>query len=384
MINISKLYCGVAGESDQLRYVSKKSIHPVAVFNCTPKCNLKCIHCYSYSEPASADQQLTTAEAKELISQLAEFGCQIILFSGGEPLIREDIFELIAYAGSLGLRPVLSTNGTLIDEPMAEELARLNVGYVGISIDGPEKIHDKFRNKTGAFAASVRGIENCRNVGLKTGLRFTITKANADDIDWVFDLADQTAVRRICFYHLIRTGRAIQASEQTPSKEQTRKVLDTIIQKTDTFVANDLVDEVLTVGNHADGPYLLTVMNRRDHPLTSSALNLLMAAAGNRTGQNIASISWDGSVYPDQFWRNYSLGNIKEKSFRNIWDNNNEPVLRMLRNKTKYRDNRCAKCKWFSLCKGNYRSLSADAQNQGNWLNEPPCYLTDYEIGIES
>ena len=386
MINVSKLWCGLAGESDDLRYEQSKSHGPVVVYNCTESCNLRCLHCYSSSPahiggPVSSrgSDQLTTAQARRLLSQLAEADCPVLLFSGGEPLLHRDLFELLAEAKRLGLRTVISTNGTLIDASTAEKLAELGVHYVGISIDGEEKFHDRFRQIKGCFKAAVAGIENCKKAGIKTGLRFTITKANAEQVPFVFDIAASTGVRRICFYHLIRMGRAKALDEQVVRPEQTRRVLDVIIEKTDDSAKQGLIDEVLTVGNHADGPYLLVKMQNQKNQAFQKARELLLVHGGNKVGENIGCVSWDGSVYADQFWRNYTLGNIKERTFKDIWEDSTEPVLNKLRNKSEFADARCLRCKWFDLCKGNFRFLGNEADDQ-YWLNEPACYLTDEEI----
>ena len=385
MINISKLYCGLAGESDHLRYGGEKSFGPVVAYNCTSRCNLRCLHCYSSSEANDCDNELNTAEAKGLMAQLAEANCPVVLFSGGEPLLRSDLFELLAETRQLKLRTVISSNGTLIDSAIAMQLAEAGVSYVGISIDGEEEFHDKFRQTTGSFKAAVAGIENCKKAGLKTGLRFTITKANSEQIPAIFDIAVSTGVRRICFYHLIQTGRAKELNSQTLTAEQARWAIDVIVRKTDDFAKKDFIDEVLTVGNHADGPYLLVKMAKETKNSKLKAQNyrkarqLLLANGGNKIGEKIACVSWDGSVYPDQFWRNYSLGNVKDKTFKQIWENSIEPVLNKLRNKSQFADDRCLKCKWFDLCKGNFRFLGSKADAE-HWLNEPACYLTDKEI----
>jgi len=379
MINVSKLYCGLAGESDDLRYSSGDSLGPVIVYNCTSRCNLHCLHCYSSSESNHSSGELSTVEAKKLMSQFAEANCPVVLFSGGEALLRSDLFELLAEAGWLGLRTVLSTNGTLIDSATAGKLAEAGVSYAGISVDGDEQFHDKFRQAPGSFKAAVRGIENCKKAGIKTGLRFTMTKANLEQIPVVFDIAASTGVRRICFYHLISAGRAKDIREQNPTIRQTRNAVDIIIEKTNDFAEKGLVDEVLTVGNHADGPYLLVKMTEEKKEYYEKAKQLLLANGGNRVGEKIGCVSWDGSVFADQFWRNYSLGNIKDKTFGQIWQDSTEPVLNKLRKKSEFADDRCRKCKWFDLCKGNYRFLDANSEDK-NWLNEPACYLTDEEI----
>jgi radical SAM protein with 4Fe4S-binding SPASM domain len=377
MINISKLYCGQPGQSDDLRYGRADSFGPIVVYNCTGRCNLKCLHCYSSSTSNLHNNELTANQAKQLLSDLTEVNCPVVLFSGGEPFLRKDIFELLKEAQQLGLQVVLSTNGTLIDRTIANKLADAGASYIGISLDGPEQFHDKFRQTLGCFKEAVAGIENCRKAGLRTGLRFTITKENFQQIPAVFDIAASLSVRRVCFYHLIRAGRAVDC--QSPTPEQTRRTIDTIIERTDDLVQKDLVDEVLTVGNHADGPYLLLKMQKEKKKNFNRAKDLLLNAGGNKIGEKIVCIRWDGRVHPDQFWRNYSAGNVRDKSFKQIWENANDPVLKKLRNKSKFADKRCLTCKWFPLCKGNFRFLGTETEIE-NWLNEPPCYLTDDEI----
>jgi len=385
MINISKLYCDLSSQSDDLRYHNSNSSYkpqaygPVVVYNCTQRCNLRCLHCYSGSVTQQHYPELTTSQARKMLSQLVEVNCPVVLFSGGEPLLRKDIFELLTEAKRCGMRTVLSTNGTLIDTGVANKLIKAGVDYVGISIDGAERFHDQFRQVNGCFKAALTGIANCKKAGIKTGLRFTITKANTEQVPLAFDIATSTGVRRLCFYHLIRTGRAKQLNNQTPTPEQTRNVLDVIIERTQYFAQREPIDEVLTVDNHADGPYLLMKMGQEKNPRYAQAKKLLLANGGNKIGENIVCVGWDGNVYADQFWRNYSLGNIKDKTFKQIWENPTEPVLSKLRNKDSFADRRCLKCKWFSLCKGNYRFLGHSVDDK-NWLNEPACYLTDEEI----
>jgi radical SAM protein with 4Fe4S-binding SPASM domain len=379
MINISKLYCGLASESDYLRYSNDQSCGPVAVYNCTPRCNLNCLHCYSSSNGARGDAELITDQAIKLLVDLADADCPVILFSGGEPLLRSDIFELSAEAKRLGLRTVLSTNGTLIDSATAARLADVGLGYAGVSLDGPEQFHDTFRRVKGSFKAALKGIENCRNAAIKTGLRFTITVENAPYVPFIFKIAVSTGVRRICFYHLIRTGRAKQLDGQALASDQTRQTIDTIIENTADFAQKGLIDEVLTVGNHADGPYLLLKMSNEKNDKYENAKRLLLAGGGNKTGENIACIDWKGNVHPDQFWFNYSLGSVKEKNFKQIWEDSEEPVLNKLRKKNEFADRRCLTCKWFDLCKGNFRFLGTQTGPE-HWLNEPLCYLTDDEI----
>jgi len=379
MINISKLYCSLAGESDHLRYNKRNDFGPIAVFNSTKKCNLKCQHCYSSSDKSLSDVELDTNQAIDLLDQIKEANCPVVLFSGGEPFLRGDLFELLEYAKKIGLRTVISTNGTLINEKTAEKLASVDIGYVGISLDGPKSLHDKFRGMDGCFDKTITGFKNCQKYNIKAGLRLTITKANKECIGEMFEVASENGIRRICFYHLIGTGRAVEISDQGLTAQETRATIDTIIAKTKEFVDKGLIDEVLTVGNHADGPYMLVKMQQQGHPGFEKAKELLMINGGNKIGEKISCISWDGSVYADQFWRNYCLGNVTEKRFKDIWYSDSDPVLYKLHNKDKFAAKVCLGCKWFELCRGNYRFLGDDSSDE-NWLNEPGCYLTKEEI----
>jgi len=380
MINISKLYCDLAGQSDDLRYHKPDTFGPIVVYNCTARCNLRCLHCYSSSDASCDREQLTTDQAKRFLAQLPEANVPVALFSGGEPLLREDLLELLVEARRLGLRTVISTNGTRIDRDTAGKLAETGLSYVGISLDGQEPFHDEFRQTKGCFRAALKGIENCHQAGLRTGLRFTITRSNADQVPALFDIAVEAGIRRICFYHLVSSGRARDLDEQAPTLEQTRETINTIIDRTRELAGKGLVEEVLTVGNHADGPFLLVRMQAEGHPAFETARQLLLANGGNRTGEKIACVSWDGTVYADQFWRNYPLGNIMQTPFAKIWANTSDPVLSKLRHKDTFADPRCLRCRWFDLCKGNYRFLGPDPADD-QWRNEPPCYLTDEEIG---
>ena len=222
MIGISKLYCGTVEPSDALRYGRHSSQlpshllqfsedkRPVVVWNVTRRCNLKCVHCYAHAKDISYDSELTCEEGKKLIDDLARFGAPVILFSGGEPLVRKDLPELAAYAVNKGMRAVISTNGTLITPKMARTLKEIGLSYVGISLDGMQDINDRFRGVDGAFQSAMEGIKNSQEAGIKVGLRFTINKFNVKEIPNIFQLLEKMDIPRVCFYHLVYAGRGTE------------------------------------------------------------------------------------------------------------------------------------------------------------------------------
>ncbi|MGR3301455.1 MAG: 12,18-didecarboxysiroheme deacetylase [Candidatus Scalindua sp.] len=393
MIGISKLYCNTVEPSDALRYGRdsgklpshllqfSKDKKPVVVWNVGQRCNLKCVHCYSQSKDIEYSGELNTKEAKAMLDGLAEYGAPVILFSGGEPLMRKDLMELITYAKDKGLRAVISTNGTLITEEKAEELKQFGLSYVGISLDGLKETNDKFRGIEGAFDDALQGIRNCMKLGIKVGLRFTINKRNAQDIPGIFELIEKEKIPRVCFYHLVYSGRGSRLMEEDLSHEETRNVVDLIINKTKEAHDRGHKIEVLTVDNHADGPYIYQRLLKEDPKRAAEVLELLKWNEGNSSGLGLACISWDGAVHADQFWREYTFGNVRERKFGEIWEDKSNSLLTKLKDKKHHVKGRCSKCKWLDICGGNFRAR-AEAYYGDKWEPDPACYLTDEEIGL--
>jgi len=392
MIGISKLYCGTVEPSDVLRYGRKsKSLpsnllqfssdkKPVVVWNITRTCNLRCVHCYSHSDQRRYEGELTTSQGKELLRDLAEFGVPVVLFSGGEPLIRGDVPELARYAKELGLRVVISTNGTLIADGFARELGEMGVSYVGVSLDGLSKINDRFRGVKGAFDKALEGIRRCKEYGIKVGLRFTISKRNVTDVPPIFDLIEKEGIERICFYHLVYTGRGSKLIDEDLTKEETRKIVDFIIDRTSDLYRKGRKVEVLTVDNHADGVYLYLRMKKERNPRAEKVLELLKMNSGNSSGIGIGCVSWNGDIHADQFWRHHTFGNVRERKFSEVWLDLSDTLMNRLRNRKPYIKGRCAHCRWFDICNGNFR-VRAEAKSGDLWSEDPACYLTDEEIG---
>jgi len=393
MIGISKLYCGTVEPSDPIRYGRhSKNLpahllqfssdkKPVVVWNTTRACNLNCIHCYAGAVHQSSDRELTTNEGINLIDDLATFGVPVILFSGGEPLLRPDLTELARYAVDRGMRAVISTNGTLINEEKAMALKDAGVSYVGISLDGLEKVNDHFRGMKGSFQMALHGIKNCQKARLKVGLRFTMNKLNVDQVPGIFDLAEKIVIERICFYHLVYSGRGSDLIDQDLSHDETRQIVDLIIDRTMDMYNKGVKKEVLTVDNHTDGSYLYLRMLKENNPRVGEVLELLKMNGGNSSGEGIGCVNWDGSVYADQFWRQHSFGNILSRPFSQIWSDLTNPLMTQLKDKKRYVKGRCASCRWLDICGGNFRAR-AEAVSGDIWGEDPACYLTNEEIGL--
>ncbi|QJT09177.1 12,18-didecarboxysiroheme deacetylase [Oceanidesulfovibrio marinus] len=391
MIGISKLYCGQVEPSDALRYGRdsgnlpshllqfSKDKKPVVVWNMTRRCNLKCVHCYAKALEEDGRDAISTEQGKEIIRDLAQFGAPVMLFSGGEPLVRKDLTELANYAVEKGMRAVISTNGTLITKEKARELKEVGLSYVGISMDGGREIHDKFRGVAGSFDKAMEGIENCQNEGLKVGLRFTINKRNAQEIPLLFDLIREREIPRICFYHLVYSGRGSELIKEDLGHKETRDVVDLIMDKTRELHDAGMPKEVLTVDNHADGPHVYFRLLREDPERAAEVMELLSFNEGNNSGRGIGCISWDGQVHADQFWRNHTFGNVLERPFSEIWMDENLELLPQLKDKRQHVKGRCRECRFLDICGGNFRAR-AEAYYGDVWAEDPACYLTDEEI----
>ena len=370
MTSISKLLFGGVEPNDHLRYARHIHDRPVVVWNVTPRCNLDCLHCYAATEEGNdVSAVLNTAEAKRVIDDLAGWKVPVLLFSGGEPFCREDIRELSEYAKERGLRVTFSTNGTLIDDDTADWLARLGTGYVGISIDGTESMHDAFRRQKGAYAASLAAIRRLIARDVKVGLRVTMTRRNVAALPAIFELMRAENVPRLCLYHLVYTGRGQTLVADDLSAEERRRALDTVIAETERSFAAGRAVEVLTVDNHCDGPYLYL-----KRP-SDQRMALLKLNGGNSSGEGIACISWDGTVYPDQFWRNHPVGNVRTKPFSEIWGHPPAgSLLDQLRRKKTFVKGRCRACRWLEVCGGNFRARG-EAATGDVWGEDPSCYL---------
>ncbi len=400
MIDIGKLYCGGISTGDGLRYgtESKPDLHgnaphdrealaserrPIVVWSTTRTCNLRCVHCYTDSENIQYGGELNTDEGLSLIDDLASFKIPSLLFSGGEPLMRKDILNLIEHAANKNIRPVLSTNGTLIDRDTARNLKNAGIVYIGISLDGMEEINDQFRGVKGAFKRAMRGFEQCIAVGQRVGLRLTLTKKNYQDLHKIFDFIEHEGIDRACFYHLVYSGRGENIFKDDLTHSESRDAMDIILERTRDFFDRNLDINILTVDNHADGVYLYLKLKDINPTQAEEVKNLLAWNGGgaNSTGVGIGNIDFFGNVHPDQFWQDYTFGNIREQSFGDIWMDESDPLMRGLKHKADYIKGRCKLCQYQALCTGSMR-VRAYRTYRDPWAPDPQCYITDEEIEL--
>ena len=391
MISVTKLLFATEYFGDSLRYTDnahkarngvREGMGPVVVWNSTRTCNLKCRHCYMSSDAKKYQNELTTAEAKQFIDDLADFNVPVLLFSGGEPLIRPDFFELADYAAKKGVRPTLSTNGTLITPEVARKIKDIGVGYVGISLDGLREVNDKFRGKAGAFEAAMNGIKNCVAVDQRVGLRFTINHHNIQELENIFDFIEEENINRVCFYHLVYSGRGNQMMDEDVTAEESRRAMDIIIRRTRDFEERGLKKEILTVDNHCDGVYMyLKALQEGKDELAQQIKKYIAMNGGNRSGMAFAEVDPLGYVHPDQFTQHHTFGNVRERKFGDIWQDTTNPIMAGLKDRKLLLKGRCSKCKFLDNCNGNFRTR-AEARTGDFWESDPSCYLTDEEIDI--
>lgn len=387
MISVSRLLCDEIGPGDHLRYGKEGNLppaseaRPIVVWNCTRRCNLNCIHCYSDATAGSINREMDFDEGKSFIRQLADFRVPVLLFSGGEPLIREDFLDLARFAVEEGIRVVVSTNGTLITPEIAGKIRSLGFTEVGISLDGIGRQNDLFRGQQGAYEKALRGIRNCTSIGQKVSLRMTITRANYSEIPAVLALVERENIPRVCFYHLAYAGRGSKLKEEDLSHSETRAMVDLICDRTLDLYKRGFRKEILLVANHADGIYLYLKAKTKDEERAAKMLELLRINGGNNSGIRIGAVDEMGHVHPDQFWRSLNLGNVRERVFGDIWMDTSNPVMAGLKNRKGLLKGRCAKCKHLDFCNGNIRAR-AEAVFDDIWAEDPSCYLTNEEIGV--
>jgi heme d1 biosynthesis radical SAM protein NirJ len=354
---------------------------PVVIWNLIRRCNLTCKHCYSISGDVDFPNELTTAEVFDVMDDLKVFRVPVLILSGGEPLMRRDIFEISGRAKAMRFYVGLSSNGTLIDAALADRIREIGYDYVGISLDGIGATHDRFRGRAGAYDEALGGLRLLRDRGIKVGVRFTMTEDNAAELPRLLDLVEQEGFPKFYLSHLVYAGRGNKNRGTDAAWQTTRDAMDLVIARAWRWAQAGSDMEIVTGNNDADAIYLLQWAGRNVPDAVDSLRDKLVRWGGNSSGVNVANIDNLGNVHPDTMWWHYNLGNVRTRPFSDIWSDVSDPVMAGLKRRPRQIGGRCGACAHFSICNGNTR-VRALRMTGNPWAEDPGCYLTDAEIGL--
>jgi len=387
MFRISQLLKTLHDDMLELKPVkaSRKMPGPVVIWNLIRRCNLQCKHCYSTSLDIDFKDELSTEQIKATIDDLKVAHVPVLILSGGEPLLRPDIYEITEYAKQKGFYLALSTNGTLINKDNIAAIKAAEYQYVGISIDGLEKFHDEFRRQKGSFKSSMHAIKLCKEAGIKVGMRLCLTKENFKDIPAMLNLMEENSVDKFYLSHLNYSGRGKRSAENDAMFKMTKDAMEMLYERAWSHINQGIETDFVTGNNDADGPFLLQWATKRfndSHPKAIKNLKQrLINWGGNASGVNVANIDNTGTIHPDTYWWNHPIGNVKTEKFSDVWKNTQDPLMLGFRMNPRPVKGRCASCDHLAICGGNTRTR-AFAQTSDAWAEDPGCYLDDEEIGF--
>jgi radical SAM protein with 4Fe4S-binding SPASM domain len=361
------------------RFTAEGQVAPVVIWNVCMHCNMQCPHCYAAAVPEPSPTDLTREEGLRLLDELAASGVSVVIFSGGEPLLRPDLFDLIIHAKSLGISPQLSSNGVYIDEATAARLKEIGVAYVGISIDGVEEFNDEYRGMQGGFQAAVQGLRNAKAAGMRTGMRMTLSTRNFEQLDSIIEVALEAQVDRFYVSHLVYSGRGFKVVHEDLSREQVRGVLEYLFERAEELADQDSPLKIVTGSNDSDGVLLLRWIEDRYGAIPAKGVReLLLQRGGNSAGERVINIDSRGRVHPDQFWRSAVLGDVRKESIAQIFEH---PLREQLKQRLDHLKGRCGACSERLLCRGSHRERAL-AYYRDQWAPDPACVMEDAEIGV--
>lgn len=362
---------------------ARKPTGPVVIWNLIRRCNLACKHCYSISADTNFPGELSTQQVYDVMDDLKQYGVPVLILSGGEPLLRPDIYDIARRSKAMGFYTALSTNGTLIDAAEAEKIDAIGFDYVGISLDGIGKVHDDFRVKEGAFDEALAAIRLLKQKNIKVGIRFTLTEHNRDHFIPVLDLMREEGVDKFYLSHLNYGGRGNRNRKSDVHHKATRDAVTLLIERAWEDIQNGLDTDYVTGNNDADGVFLLFWVRKHFPQYADKIEQALINWGGNASGKYISNIDNLGEVHPDTFWWQYSLGSVKSRKFSDIWSDTSNELMAGLKMAERPLKGRCGDCNYKNICGGNARirpyQLTGDP-----WDEDPACYLYDDEIGVET
>jgi len=308
------------------------------VFDVTSRCNLRCLHCYSSEQR----EELATPDVHRVLDMLSNAGVGTIDFGGGEPLLRKDIFDILAYSKHLGFYTSISTNGTLLDEHCVKRLKTLGIDHVCISLDGAKpETHDRIRNKKGTYEQVVRGINTCVNAGMTTQISTVFMNSNINEIRDMYTLLESLQVNGWYIYDFVPAGRGKELQQEVLSPEQRERLFE--------YIQDIAPSSTMTLKPY---PYLITINSAggRETHFYKKYGRLTEFFKGCLSGRWVCHISSNGDVHPCHLLP-HVLGNLTQKNFEDIWFNNNTPVLKELRDRSLLKGP-CRGCSYRDVCGG--------------------------------
>ena len=337
----------------------------------TAACNLKCIHCRASAVGFRSPDDLTTEESFALLDSIASFSKPVIVLSGGEPLVREDIYDIAAHGDSLGLRMCLATNGTMVTPEVAKKIKAVGIQRVSVSIDGATaEIHDVFRRQPGAYDATMAGIENLKAVGLEFQINTTITKHNRTQLPEILDMAAQAGAVGLHIFMLVPTGCGKEiADDEMITPQQYEETLNWFYDQT----------KVQPVNLKATcAPHYFRIMRQRAKQegvkITADTHGFDAVTKGCLAGTGVCFISQKGQVFPCGYLP-VEAGNVRKTPFPEIWKNSE--LFRVLRDESLL-EGKCGPCEFKNVCGGCRARAFAET---GNYLTEEPyCVYTPYRL----
>jgi len=345
----------------------------IAIWNFTNRCNLSCMHCYSKSTLDEVDT-LTTPQIKKTVLEMKENGVKFLIFSGGEPLTRKDLFEIADFCKENGIITYLSSNGLYFTSKNINRIVD-TFDYVGVSIDGDEKTHDHFRGLKGAFKKTLKAVQMANATGAKVGIRYTLTKETLGSLEYIFKLAEDNNIPKVYISHLVYSGRGLENLDMDLDKEERRKAVNFILDKAFEYYENGREIEIVTGNMEQDAILFLNRFSEKYPKLREKMRNRLVSWGGNSAGKKLLNINSEGDVRPDPFFP-LIVGNVINQNFGEIWQEGE--LLEKLRQEPREISGICKECEQMDICNGGSRPR-AYAIYGDLWAQDPSCYLTEEE-----
>lgn len=327
----------------------------------TRRCNLACVHCRASAGKGPYPNELKTRECLRLLDDIASFSKPVIILTGGEPLLREDIFEVATYGNKKGLRLVMAVNGTLVDETMARKMQDAGIQRMSVSIDGATaESHDRFRQVPGAFEGALRGIRIAKKVGLEFQINTTITRHNSQELPAILDLAIDLGAAAHHIFLLVPTGRGKQLIDQQIAAQEYEEIL--------TWFYDQKAQSPLHL-KATCAPQFYRILRQKARKegknVTYQNFGLDATTRGCLGGVSFCFISHVGQVQPCGYLE-LNCGNIRENTLEQIWTNSR--IFRDLRDFNGYKG-RCGLCEYRKVC-GGCRARAYEMS--GDFLAEEP------------